>query len=267
MALPAPGPDRAAVVTGASSGIGEHIARELHRRGHHVVLVARSEDKLTALADELGEGVHVLPADLTDRAARLALLDQIEQRGLTPDILVNNAGFTTLGPVATADPERELEMVEVDVVAVVDLATRVLPGMVARGRGALLNVSSTSAFQPLPGQAGYSASKAFVLTYTQSVAGELRGTGVTATALCPGPVDTGFADVAGLRREQAHGALPSFLWRPAPEVARAAVDGMDRGRLVVIPGAANRIGAMLSQLTPRSLILPVVARSHPGLKR
>ena len=266
MALPSPGPGRAAVVTGASSGIGTEIARELHRRGHQVVLVARSADKLTALAEELGDGAHVLPADLADRPARAQLLDRITALGLIPDVLVNNAGLSTLGPVAKSDPDAEVHMVEVDVVAVVELCSRFLPGMVERGVGALLNVASTAAFQPLPGQAGYGAGKAFVLSYTQSLAAELRGTGVSATTLCPGPVDTGFGEAAGFAKDDAENALPSFMWVSPAGVAKAAVDGLAVGRLVVIPGVANRVAAQLAQLTPRSLLLPILARNHPGLK-
>lgn len=269
MSLPPPGPDRTAVVTGASSGIGTEIARELARRGHGVTLVARSADRLEELAAELrGTGVRaeVHPADLSDRAARAELLDRVTELGLTPDILVNNAGFSTLGPVAKADPEAEMKMIEVDVVAVADLCTRVLPGMVERGRGAVLNVASTAAFQPLPGQAGYGAGKAFVLSYTQSLVGELRGTGVTATVLCPGPVDTGFGERAGFARDDAKDALPEFMWVDAVTVARTAVEAMERGRMVAIPGLANRLGAAVAQVTPRSLLLPILTRGHPGLR-
>src|SRR3954471_15341108 len=212
MSLPAPAPDRAVVVTGASSGIGTEIARELHRRGHQVVLVARSADKLGQLAAELGEGAHVLAADLSDRTARAELAGRIDELGLEPSALINNAGLSTLGPVFRADPEAEVNMIEVDVVAVADLCSRFLPGMVDRGRGAVLTVASTAAFQPLPGQAGYAASKAFVLSYTQSLAGELRGSGVSATALCPGPVDTGFGETAGFTKDEAKGSLPPILW-------------------------------------------------------
>jgi short-subunit dehydrogenase len=267
MPLPSPGPGHAAVVTGASSGIGKAIACELHKRGHQVVLVARSADKLSELATDLGERAHVLTADLADRTARATLLDGVAALGLVPDVLINNAGFSTLGAVAQADAEAELRMVEVDVAAVVDLTTRFLPGMVERGAGALLNVASTAAFQPLPGQAGYAAGKAFVLSYTQSLAGELRGTGVSATALCPGPVDTGFGEAAGFTKEEADNALPSFMWVSVTEVAKAAVDGLAAGRLVVIPGAANRVAAAFAQVTPRSLLVPILARNHPGLKR
>ena len=266
MALPSPAPDRAAVVTGASSGIGKEIARELHRRGHQVVLVARSADKLTEFADELGDGAHVLPADLTDRRARAELLERVTALARTPNILVNNAGFSTTGPVSKADPDAELNMIEVDVAAVADLTTRFLPGMVERGSGALLNVASTAAFQPLPGQAGYGAGKAFVLSYTQSLAGELKGSGVTATALCPGPVDTGFGEAAGFSKEDAEKTLPSVMWVSPQDVAKAAVDGMARGRLVVIPGLVNRVASVFSTVTPRTLLLPILRRGHPSLK-
>ncbi len=269
MTLPTPGTDRAALVTGASQGIGAEIARLLAGRGHRLVLVARSEDKLRALADEVtaqGGRADVLPADLADRSTRAALMDRVAELGVTVDILVNNAGFSTMGRVSEADPDAEMQMVEVDVVAVVDLCTRVLPGMVARGRGAILNVASTAAFQPLPGQAGYAAGKAFVLSYTQSLVGELKGSGVTATALCPGPVDTGFGERAGFTKDEAEQALPSVLWLDVESVARAAVEGLDRGRMVVIPGVANRVAATMAQVTPRTLLMPVL-RSHPGLRR
>ncbi len=269
MSLPTPAADRTALVTGASSGIGAAIARELVRRGHGVILVARSADKLAALADELGgAGVRVeaLPCDLSDRAARAELLGRVEALGLTPDILVNNAGLSTVGPVAASDPVAEANMIEVDVVAVADLCTRFLPGMLARGRGAVLNVASTAAFQPLPGQAGYAACKAFVLSYTRSLSGELRGSGVQVTALCPGPVDTGFGEAAGFDKEDAEAALPKFMWEPVESVAKVAVDALGKGRVVAIPGAANQVAAGFAQLTPKRLLVPILASRHPGLR-
>jgi short-subunit dehydrogenase len=269
MSLPAPGPDRTAVVTGASSGIGVELARELARRGHGVTLVARRADKLAELADELGAtGIRaeVLAADLSDRGDRAALHDRIVERGLTPDILVNNAGLSTLGPVAKADPAGELHMLEVDVLAVADLCTRFLPGMVERGRGAVLNVASTAAFQPLPGQAGYGASKAFVLSYTRSLGGELRGTGVTVTCLCPGPVHTGFGEAAGFSTEDAESSLPGFMWETPEAVAKAGIGGLDAGNPVAIPGTANQVGAMLAHLAPKRLLVPLLASRHPGLR-
>ncbi len=266
MSLPPPGPDRCAVVTGASSGIGAEIARELVRRGHQVVLVARTETKLAELAAELGDGAHVLATDLADHDARGRLIDRIGALGLVPDILVNNAGLSTLGPVHRSDPTAELNIVEVDVAAVVDLCSRFLPGMVERGRGAILNVASMAAFQPLPGQATYGAAKAFVLSYTHSLSGELARTGVTVTALCPGPVDTGFGEAAGFDRHDFETSLPSFMWVPTAEVARAAVEGMERGRVVVIPGALNRPAAAFGRFAPRRLLVPLLARQHPGLR-
>ncbi len=266
MALPPPVPGRVAVVTGASSGIGADIARELAKRGHELVLVARSADKLQALADELPTTAHVVPLDLSDRAARDGLLAELESRELVPQVLVNNAGFSTTGPVHASDPERERDLVEVDVVAVVDLCSRFLPGMVQRGRGSVLNVASTAAFQPLPGQAAYGAAKAFVLSYTRSLSGELKGTGVSVTVLCPGPVDTGFGEAAGFSKEEADNALPSFMWLPSAEVARQAVAGLDKGTLVVIPGVANKLGAGFSNLAPKRLLIPLLAKGHPALR-
>ncbi len=268
MTLPSPTSGTAALVTGASSGIGIELARQLAGRGHNVILVARRADKLAELASELGAQVRaeVIPLDLADRAGRAGLLEATQALDLHVDILVNNAGLSTLGAVDKADPEAELHMLEVDVVAVVDLCTRFLPGMVDRGRGAVLNVASTAAFQPLPGQAGYGASKAFVLSYTQSLAGELRGTGVTATTLCPGPVETGFGETAGFSKEDAESSLPSFMWETPEAVARCGLDALDAGRLVAIPGTANRAAAALAHLTPKQLLVPILASRHPGLR-
>ncbi len=233
------------------------------------MLVARSEDKLRALADELvatGGQADVLAADLADRSARAVLPARLIELGVTVDILVNNAGFSTMGRVSEADPDdRDDNWSRSTSSPVVDLCTRLLPGMVERGRGAILNVASTAAFQPLPGQAAYGAGKAFVLSYTQSLVGELKGSGVTATALCPGPVHTGFGERAGFAKEDAEKALPSVMWIDADAVAKAAVDGLDKGRMVVIPGVANRVAAAIAQVTPRTLLLPVL-RTHPGLK-
>jgi hypothetical protein len=269
MSLPTPAPGRTAIVTGASSGIGAEIARELARRGHGLVLVARRAGRLEELAADLadrGVRIDIAPLDLTDREARAGLVDLVEGLGLEADLLVNNAGLSTSGPVQRADPAREANMIELDVVALADLCTRFLPGMVARARGAVLNVASTAAFQPLPGQAGYGACKAFVLSYTRALAGELRGTGVSASALCPGPVRTEFADVAGFGEEAAEGALPEFMWVEAAEVARAGLDGLARGHQVVIPGLANRAAAATAALAPKSLLVPIMARVHPSLR-
>jgi uncharacterized protein len=270
MPLPTPAPDRTAVVTGASSGIGREIARELARRGHGLTLVARREDRLRELAAELS-GAHdlraeVVAADLTDEAARIALAAEVGARGLEPSVLVNGAGLSTVGPVHRNDPAAELTMLRTNVEAVAHLTSLFLPGMVERSRGAVLNVASTAAFQPMPGQAGYGASKAFVLSYSRAVREEVRGKGVTVTVLCPGPVRTEFAETAGFDAAEADSALPSFMWVDATDVARAAVDGLARGHAHVIPGAANKATAWTAPLVPPTLLTRVVARQHPGLR-
>lgn len=270
MALPAPSPTGTCIVTGASSGIGTELAKQLAQGGYGVTLVARREDRLRALADELSsrEGVRaeVIAADLTEQGERDRLPDELAERGLAAEVLVNNAGFSTMSAVSKGDPAREIAMLRTNVEAVAHLCSLFLPGMVERGRGAVLNVASTAAFQPLPGQAGYAASKSFVLSYTQAVAEEVRGSGVTVTALCPGPVETEFGEVAGLEGGQAGDALPRFMWVDAAAVAKAGIDAMAKGRMVVIPGAANRAGAALSPLVPKRLLLPLLSRRHPALR-
>ena len=265
--LPAPSSNGAVLVTGASSGIGEEIAREFAGRGRHVVLVARRADKLDELAESLGSAADVLAADLSNADERAALPGRVTELGLVVDILVNNAGLSTAGPIAESDPVAELNLIEVDVAAVADLCSRFVPGMVARGGGAVLNVASVGGFGPLPGQAAYGAAKAFVLSYTQALGQELHGTGVIAATLCPGPVKTGFGEAAGISDEDAEAALPKAMWVDADEVARAAVDGLESGRTVIIPGAFNKIGAAAYQHLPRRLLLPILARSHPALKK
>lgn len=265
--LPAASGNGTVLVTGASSGIGEEIAKEFARRGRHVVLVARRADKLQALAASLGSAAEVLAADLSKAEDRAALPGRVAALGLVVDVLVNNAGLSTSGPIATSDPAAELNLIEVDVAAVADLCSRFVPGMVARGRGAVLNVASVGAFGPVPGQAAYGAAKAFVLSYTQSLGQELNGTGVVASTLCPGPVKTGFGETAGISDEDAEAALPKAMWVSAADVAAAAVDGLASGKSVIVPGAFNKVGAAAYKILPRRLLLPILARSHPALKK
>jgi len=270
MSLPAPNPDRTCLVTGASSGIGEEIAGLLAARGLGVTLVARTESKLRSLADELARRhkvrVEVLSADLTDFDARSALPGRVEELGLSVNVLVNNAGFSTLGPVYRSDPAREVAMVRTDVEAVVHLCSLFIPGMVERRSGCILNVASTAAFQPIPGQAAYGASKAFVLSYSHAIREELRSQGVSVTALCPGPVETGFAEAAGIAPEEMASAMPKVFWVPAAVVAKVGVDGMDDNRAVAIPGLPNRVSAAFGWLSPRRFLLPVVAKQHPAMR-
>lgn len=265
--LPPPGPRRAALITGASSGIGAEIARQLARRGHHVVLVARRTEQLTELAGQLSGPSSVVTADLSNPEERAALPERVAGLGLEVDILVNNAGLSTMGPVAAADPGAELNVIEVDVAAVVDLCTRFVAGMVSRQRGAVLNVASVAAFGPLPGQAVYGAAKAFVLSYTRALGEELKPSGITATALCPGPVRTGFGEAAGISDAEAEAALPEPLWVSPEDVAKAAVDGLAAGKPVVVPGRLNRAASAVYHLTPRRLLLPLLASQHPAFKK
>ena len=266
MALPAPSPTSTALVTGASAGIGVEIARDLARRGQGVTLVARRIGPMEVLAKELaaahGVRVEVVACDLSDAAARDALVEDIAGRGLTVEILVNNAGFSNSGPFATLDRESELRMIRTNIEAVVDLTARYLPGMIERKRGAILNVASTASYQPIPGQATYAASKSFVLSFTEAVHAEAGGAGVTLTALCPGPVKTEFADVAGMTNVES--SLPDFAWVPPAEVARAGMAALAAGKRVVIPGPLNVATSVMGRLTPRGILLPLMKRFYPA---
>lgn len=262
MSLPDPSAASAALVTGASSGIGAAIARELAARGHNLICVARRAERLAELADELSRsaGVRVEPlaADLADDAERDRLAAEVERLGLTVEILVNCAGFGSAGDLQREDRELLVRMVRLNCDALLDLQARYAPGMAARGRGAIVNLASTAAFQPMPGNATYAASKAFVLSLSEATHAELAEAGVTVTAVCPGPVKTEFADVAGIAA--AGERVPGFVWTPAEDVATAAVDGADRGRRVVVPGLLNRAGALSGQHAPRALALPLARR-------
>jgi short-subunit dehydrogenase len=261
MALPPPSADSTCVITGASAGIGSEFARELTSRGYGVTLVARREDRLRELAAELGERADVHACDVTDPNARKGLAEALAAAGKTVDIVVNNAGFSTSGPFWQTDRDRELDMVRTNIEAVVDFCALFAPGMVERGSGGILNVASTASFQPLPMQAGYAATKAFVLSFTESLHAELAGTGVNVSALCPGPVKTEFVDVAEIPDAD---RMPGFMWADAAEVAEAGIKGLERGKRVVIPGVLNRAGAIGGQHAPRSLYLRVASRVHPA---
>jgi uncharacterized protein len=265
VALPQPDFHSTCLVTGASSGIGADVARSLARRGHGSTLVARRAERLeelaTELRDEHGVRVEVVEADLGDAAGRDGMFARLAELQLRVEVLVNNAGFGSGGLFVELDAERETEMVRLNVEAVIALCGRYVPDMVRRGRGAVLNVASTAAFQPLPRQATYGATKAFVLSFTDALHAELDRTGVTATALCPGPVRTEFADSAGIG-EEAEG-LPGVFWAESPEVAEQGVRGLEHDRRVVVPGLLNRAGALGGQHVPRSLLLRLAGRLSP----
>jgi uncharacterized protein len=262
MALPAPNAASTALVTGASSGIGAAIAESLAQRGHGLTLVARREDRLSELAAELQEhhGVRactVVSCDLADAAERDRLAAEVDEIGLDVEILVNNAGFGYAGNFVDADRARQIEMMRVNCETVVDLCGRYLPEMVKRGRGAVINVASTAAFQPLPGSTTYSAGKAFVLNFTEALHQELKGTGVTVTAVCPGPVRTEFVDAAGIERAE---STPGFVWMSADDVAEEAVKAAEAGKRAVVPGRLNYAGSVLGRHSPRKFVLPLSRR-------
>ncbi len=262
MALPTPQPDSTALVTGASSGIGESIARELARRGHGVTLVARREERLTALATDLaatyGIRTEAVAADLADPEARDALEAKVDGLGLIVEVLVNNAGFGGFGEFAEQDRAREIGMIRLNVEALVDLEARYLPAMVARGRGAVINLASTAAFQPLPDNATYAATKAFVLSHGEAVHEELRGSGVTVSTICPGPVKTEFAEVAGIGGAEER--TPSIVWMTPEQIAESAVEAAERGQRAVVPGALNRATSIVGQHSPRGIAMRLTRR-------
>jgi short-subunit dehydrogenase len=264
MALPPPAADSTCLVTGASSGIGAEFARQLAARGYGVFLVARREGRLRELAEEIerqhGVRAEIAAHDLMNASEFEALPDEVGARGLTVDVLVNNAGFSTVGDVHK-NPDRQVGMIRVNCEALVALTSAFLPGMVERGHGAVVNVASTTSFQPVPSQTVYAATKAFVLSFTEGISAELKGTGVTATALCPGPVATEFIAAAGFKRKKEEMG-PSFLWSSPEDVARAGIEGADKGKRVVVPGISNRVQALLGQHSPRSIVLGPASRAY-----
>jgi hypothetical protein len=247
-----------ALVTGASGGIGEELARLFAADGHDLVLVARSRDKLESLAGELeskhGVEANVLASDLSRPEAPREIFDELGRAGVRVDALVNNAGFGSYGPFAETDLRQELELLQVNVVALTHLTKLFLPGMVARREGYVCNVASTAAFQPGPLMAVYYASKAYVLSLSEALANECEGTGVRVSALCPGPTETGFVAAAGMQDSKLfdRGAMT------AREVAEAGYRGLLAGKTVVIPGFRNALVARTVGLFPRALVTKVV---------
>jgi len=264
MPLPPPSDSSTCLVTGASSGIGEAFARELAGRGRGVTLTARRKERLVKLASELTDRyrvrAEVVTCDLSSAAARRRMIKTIADRGLEVEVLVNNAGFGSAGRFQDLDGESEVQMVRTNVEAVVDLCVAYVPQMVARRRGAVLNVASVAAYQPVPRQSTYAATKAFVLSFSEGLHADLRGTGVTSTALCPGPTRTEFGDAAGIPDELMR--IPGLSYS-AEEMAAAGVQAMERGRRAVIPGATNVAGAVGGRLMPRALLLPLLDRFYP----
>lgn len=259
--MASPHPPGLAVVTGASAGIGESLARELSRRGRPVLAVARREERLRALADEAGEHggapIHPLAIDLAEYQAASRVADAAKALG-SAAWLVNNAGFGVHGPFAAANPARLAALVRLNCEAVVLLTHALLPQLRASGEAVVLNVASSAAFQPTPFMSVYGASKAFVLSFTEGLAEELRPTGIFVGAYCPGPVATEFGEVAGTRRR--HRFVPSRL--TAAGAARAALAQIDRRQVVYVPKPLYRFATLAAQFLPRTLVRRISARTN-----
>jgi len=251
---------KTAFITGASAGLGAELAQLFAADGHDLVLVARRRAELEAVAARLsgahGIAAHAIADDLADRDAPERIVAELARRETEIEFLVNNAGFGTSGPFAERDTRRELEMVQVNIAALVDLTGRLLPRMIARGSGRILNIGSTAGFQPGPFMAVYYASKAFVNSFTEALAFELAGSGVTATVSCPGATATGFSKVAGTERSR----LFQMGAMSAPEVAAHAYRAMMAGKSLVIPGVRNKLTLQVQRISPRGLVRGVAAR-------
>ena len=250
------------LITGPSSGIGLELARCFAAAKSDLVLVARREDKLRQLAEELrarfGVQVRVVAKDLSLAAAPREIAETLNNMNVTVDVLVNNAGFGDLGPFAELPLERQMEMVQVNAAALTELTHRLLPGMIARARGGILNVASTAGFQPGPLMTVYYATKAYVISFSEGLAGELAGTGVAVSCLCPGPTATEFVSSA----EMPSTRLFRLGAMSAAAVARIGYEGFRSGRVLVVPGPMNKLGVLSLRVSPRFLVRKVTKWLH-----
>jgi short-subunit dehydrogenase len=262
MALPPPSYGSTILITGASSGIGADLARQLAERGYNLTLTARRRERLEELADELREAhsvhVDVETCDLGDEGERKRLIEKLKKGERELVGLCNNAGFGNLGRFLNLDPEQETNVVKLNVEAVHHLTGAFLGRMVEQGSGAILNVASTAAFQPLPGFATYAASKAFVHSFSEAIHSEVAGSGVSVTSLCPGFTKTEFEQAAGAEDEAQK--LPGFTWMESEDVARQGVEGMVSGKRTVVPGMINKVTSTGGRFIPRTVLLPLVDR-------
>ena len=254
----APGKGKAVLITGSTVGIGYEFAKLFARDGYALVLVARDEAALRRVAEELAgqykAAVKVIAKDLSLPAAVRDLYDELERAGIAIDVLVNNAGFGVMGPFATTSVEKELAMMELHMVSLTYLTKLFLQPMLARGAGKILNVASTAAFQPGPFMAVYYASKAYVLSFSEALASEVRGSGVTVSVLCPGPTRTEFHQRAGIPASE----LFQRLAVDPEVVAAAGYEGLERGQTVIIPGCVNKMFALGVRLVPRAWVAAVI---------
>ena len=242
------------LITGASSGLGAEFARQCAARGDTLVLVARRRERLMALAEGLGAKAHVIPLDLSQADAAQRLMAALDERGLQVETLINNAGFGLTGRFAELAMAKQSEMIDLNVRTLTELCHAVLPAMIARGRGGILNVASTAAFQAGPGLAVYFATKAFVLSFTEALHQEVKRSGIKVSALCPGPTRTEFGAVAGVTSKN----FDRFSSDSAT-VVRAGLRGLDRNDAMVIPGFTNKLSAQSNRFLPRAMMRRIVA--------
>lgn len=255
------------LITGASSGIGEAFAHVAAGEGHPLILVARSEAELHRVRGVViaryAVPVSIVVLDLGKPGTGDTLANELEARKLVPDIVINNAGFGLVGKAAELSREDQLRMIDLNVRGLTDITLRFLPQMIAKGRGGVINVASTAGFMPGPNMAVYFATKAFVVSFTDALYEETKGTGVTLTTLSPGPVETGFQRRAGMKQAR---ALSRMIPKSAMVVAQAGWAGFKDGERLVVPGAMNKLAAYALRGAPRRLILPVIKRAMGAAK-
>ncbi|MCH9733626.1 MAG: SDR family oxidoreductase [Actinomycetia bacterium] len=265
MPVPAPSTDARAVVTGASQNIGEALAVELAARGHSLIITARREDVLTALADRLreryGVTVEVRAVDLADPTGRDELCEELASRNIS--ILCANAGTATFGSVVSLDPDDERKQVQLNVLGVHDLVLAVLPGMVKRGAGGILISGSAAGNSPIPNNATYAATKAFVNTFSESLRGELKAAGVHVTVLAPGPVRTELPNPD--EQSLVERLIPDFLWISTEYTAKVSLEGLERNKMRVVPGVTSKAMSAASGYAPRSIVAPIVGAVYKKL--
>ncbi|WP_330082778.1 SDR family oxidoreductase [Methylocystis iwaonis] len=254
----------AAVVTGASEGIGAELARVFAAKGHEVAIVARRGDRLAALADDIAAKGHkrpiVVELDLLAEGAAETLAARLGEAGLAPQYLVNNAGFGLIGPIADLDQAEQLAMIDLNIRALTALTLRFLPSL-TQTKGGVMNVASVASFMPGPGFAVYYATKAFVRSFSEAISYELKPAGVKVSCLCPGPVLTGFQARAGMSYDGLMSAMKPALV-PAEEVARQGYEGLMAGRRVVVPGTMNKFMVWSARLSPRAILLPLLGTAQ-----
>lgn len=265
MPVPTPSADARAVVTGASQNIGEALAAELAARGHHLIITARREEVLRALADRLtqqyGVTVEVRPVDLADPGERAGLCEELATRNIS--ILCANAGTATFGPVAALDAADEKAQVQLNVLGVHDLVLAVVPGMVSRKAGGILISGSAAGNSPIPNNATYAATKAFVNTFSESLRGELKKVGVHVTLLAPGPVRETLPDVH--EQSLVEKLIPDFLWISTEYTAKQSLDALERNKMRVVPGVTSKAMSVAAGYTPRAIVTPIVGAVYKKL--